>query len=218
MNKQLEQLTKLKAELTSTLKIDPKTNPIKIKAEGDAILMEGTVAGIDLKKKALLIAMDLPDFTGIIDRLRVKPSSTMGHREIAAHIKDAFTEEPTLDAAKITIDVNIEGVVDIEGTVASLSHKRIAGVLAWWVPGVADVINSLEVTPPEEDNADEITDAVKMVLEKDTLVDESSIRVHTEGWIVRLSGVVKSEEQKQAAENDAWYIWGVHEVINELEV
>ena len=52
------------------------------------------------------------------------------------------------------------GVVTLNGEVPSLSHKRLAGVLAWWVPGTRDVINGLEEVPPEEDNDDELIDAM----------------------------------------------------------
>jgi osmotically-inducible protein OsmY len=217
MPKQPDNVKRLRAALTNALQIDLRVNPIEIKTEGDALLIEGTVGGIRQKKRALLTALSLEGISGVIDRLRVLPASHMGDREIIAHIRDAFTQEPTLNSSKITLEVS-NGEVDIEGEVGSLTHKRLAGVLAWWVPGVAEVINSLEVEPPEEDRASEVTDALRIVLEKDRLVDESSIKVATEDWVVRLSGAVKSEEQREAAENDAWYVWGVNDVINELEV
>jgi len=217
MPNQPDNVKRLRAALTNTLKIDLRVNPIEIKTKGDALLIEGTVGGIRQKKRALLIALSLEGISGVIDRLRVLPASHMGDREIAAHIGDAFTQEPMLNSSKITLEVS-NGEVDIEGKVSSLTHKRLAGVLAWWVPGVAEVINSLEVEHPEEDRANEVTDALRIVLEKDRLVDESSIKVTTEDWVVRLSGAVKSEEQREAAENDAWYVWGVNDVINELEV
>jgi len=115
------------------------------------------------------------------------------------------------------VDVN-NGIVDLEGSAPSLSHKRLAGVLAWWVPGSRDVINSLEVIPPEEDSDDEITDAVVLALEKDKLVNHSNIKVTTKNYVVTLNGIVKSEIAKEAAEDDAWYVWGVNEVVNGLKV
>ena len=48
-----------------------------------------------------------------------------------------------------------DGVVTLNGRVQSLSHKRLAGVLAWWVPGTRNVVNGLDVQPPEEDTDDE---------------------------------------------------------------
>src|SRR3990167_5898595 len=154
-----EALKTIKAALEKELHIDPIKNPIHLKMEGDAILMEGVVDRIALKKRALLIAMGIPGTSGVVDRLRVKPAKEMGDKEIKNHICDAFLEEQTLNSIKFDVEVN-NGIVDIEGAVPSLSHKRLAGVLAWWVPGTQDVINSLEVNPPEEDSDDEIKDAV----------------------------------------------------------
>ena len=137
--------------------------------------------------------------------------------DLKNHIYDAFLEEPTLRDITIEVDVN-NGMVDLEGTVPSLSHKRLAGVLAWWVPGSADVINSLEVNPPEEDSDEEITEAVVLALEKDILVNHSNIKVTTKNWVVTLDGAVHSEPAKNAAEDDAWYVWGVNEVKSRLKV
>jgi len=212
-----EALKTIKASLEKELHIDPIKNPIHLKMEGDAILMGGVVDRISHKKKALLVAMGISGTSGVIDRLLVMPAKEMGDKEIKNHICDAFLEEPTLRDITIEVDVN-NGMVDLEGTVPSLSHKRLAGVLAWWVPGSADVINSLEVTPPEEDSDDEITDAVVLALEKDKLVNHSNIKVTTKNCVVTLNGVVKSEIAKEAAEDDAWYVWGVNEVVSRLKV
>ncbi|MEK6539234.1 MAG: BON domain-containing protein, partial [Deltaproteobacteria bacterium] len=175
----------IKAALEKELHIDLIKNPIHLKMEGDAILMEGVVDMIALKKRALLIAMGIPGTSGVVDRLRVKPAKEMGDKEIKNHILDAFTEEPTLNDLNIEVQVR-GGIVDIEGSVPSLSHKRLAGVLAWWVPGSQDVINSLEVKPPEEDSDEEITEAVVLAFEKDKLVNHSNIKVATKNCVVTL--------------------------------
>ena len=36
-----------------------------------------------------------------------------------------------------------DGIVTLDGEVPSLTHKRLAGVFAWWVPGSRDVINGM---------------------------------------------------------------------------
>lgn len=207
----------IKAALEKELHIDPAKTPIHIKVENSAVVMEGAVDKIAHKKRALLIAMGISGTSGVVDRLRVNPATKMGDKEIKNHICDAFFEEQTLNSIKFDVEVN-NGIVDIEGAVPSLSHKRLAGVLAWWVPGTQDVINSLEVPPPEEDSDDEITDAVMLALEKDKLVNHSNIKVLTKNWVVTLEGAVQSEAAKNAAEDDAWYVWGVNVVINRLRV
>ncbi|MGA7873718.1 MAG: BON domain-containing protein [Candidatus Binatus sp.] len=108
------------------------------------------------------------------------------------------------------------GVVTLDGQVESLSHKRLAELLAWWVPGTRDVVNGIEVEPYEDDSDDEITDAVTTALEKDRLVTHDSIKVSTRNSIVTLEGVVPNRHQAEMAEADAWYIFGVDGVINNL--
>lgn len=99
-----------------------------------------------------------------------------------------------------------------------MAQKRLAGVLAWWVPGSRDVINGMAVEPPEQDSDDDITDAVRIVLETDRLVTEVNIRVRTTHAVVSLEGEVPSDAQKDMAEFDAWYVFGVDKVVNKLAV
>ncbi len=75
----------------------------------------------------------------------------------------------------------------------------------------------MEIIPPEEDNDDEVTESVRLVLEKNKLIDPSRIRVTNRDYMVTLEGLVGTENQKMMIENDAWYIFGVDQVINKLE-
>src|SRR5262249_38928071 len=161
------------------------------------ITLQGEAPDIAAKKLALELAADAPGVRGVVDRLRVTPSQRMSDEEIRDHIRDAFIQEPAFSNCAIRVqtregvetfndplemrgDITIivdqgmglqegrdEGIALLEGQAPSLSHKRLAGTLAWWVPGSRDVLNCLEVVPPEEDNDDEITDAVKIILDKD---------------------------------------------------
>jgi osmotically-inducible protein OsmY len=94
----------------------------------------------------------------------------------------------------------------------------LAGVLAWWVPGSRDVINGIAVEPPEQDSDVAILEAVRLVLEKDPFVDASQIRVGVKNALVRLTGLVPSEAEREMAEFDAWYVFGVDMVDNRIEV
>ena len=92
-------------------------------------------------------------------------------------------------------------------------------MLAWWVPGSANVLNCIEVTPPEEDNDDEITDATRIALEKDPFVNADQIRVTTRNKVVTLEGVAPQlRTKREMAEFDAWYVFGVDKVINKIEI
>ena len=124
---------------------------------------------------------------------------------------------PDTPRGDITISV-VENVVTLDGDIPSLSHKRLAGVLAWWVPGSRDVVNGLGVEPPEEDNDDEVSDAVRLVLGKDPFVDATRIHVSARDYVVTLEGLVPAEGEREMAEFDAWYVFGVDKVVNRIEV
>jgi osmotically-inducible protein OsmY len=111
-----------------------------------------------------------------------------------------------------------DGVVTLDGLAGSLSHKRLAGVLAWWVPGSRDVVNGLEVVPPMEDNDDEVVDAVRIVLEKDPFVNASRIRVRCRDYVVTLDGEASKPKEREMAEADAWYVFRVNRVVNNITV
>jgi osmotically-inducible protein OsmY len=72
--------------------------------------------------------------------------------------------------------------------------------------------------PPEDDSDDEIADAVRLVLEKDPFVDATQIRVGVRRSVVTLAGLVPSEPEREMAEFDAWYVFGVDGVQNRIEV
>lgn len=203
------------------------------------LIIEGETDSITAKRRAYECASRVPGVDGIIDRLRVRPGEARGDGAIRTSITQALLSEPTLrdcslhvyhkgimetlravPDARDTIGLAVEdGVVELTGHVGSLSHKRLAGALAWWAPGCRDVLNELRVAPPEQDGDDEITDALRLVLEKDPLMvhaDDVGIAVH--GGVVTLGGVVATEEERRMAEFDAWYLVGVRGVVNGIEV
>lgn len=80
------------------------------------------------------------------------------------------------------------------------------------------MINGLGVIPPEADNDPEITDAVRLVLEKDPFVNPDQVRVASSNAVVTLEGLVPTESERDMAEHDAWYVFGVEDVVNRLAI
>lgn len=204
-----------------------------------ALTLEGEVDSVAEKRIALERAAAVKGVIGIVDRLRVRPAEPMKDKVIRQHILNAlyqdislanidlservddevvsFRKAPEPSAGEITVESK-DGVVILNGAVPTLEHKRLAGVLAWWVPGSRDVVNGLAVEPPEEDHADKIEEAVRAALEKDPFVDASQIRVGARNRVVRLTGAAPTASERHMAECDAWYVFGVDDVINEIEV
>jgi osmotically-inducible protein OsmY len=234
-----EILNAVQAAFAHEPRLDVQPYPVHMAVEGGVLTLEGEVEHIAAKKLALELAATVPGVQGIVDRLQVAPAVPMSDESIRAHVRNALYQEPAFAsfALKVgdregvdpvrpatqepfgVIEVVVDGgVVTLDGQVPSLSHKRLAGVLAWWVPGSRDVINGLAVEPSQADSDDEITDAVRLVLEKDRFVPADHIRVETKERAVTLEGVVPSDSIKEMAEFDAWYVFGVDKVINQLAV
>ena len=230
------------AQVRAALEHAPRINlhryPIHLHCEDGILTVDGEVAHIAAKKLALERAAAIPGVDGLVDRLRVVPTRPMGDGAIRDHVRDALLQEPAFATFAIAVRepgqvdamrpaggtpfgamevAVVDGVVTLNGQVPSLSHKRLAGVLAWWVPGSRDVINGLAVEPPEEDTADEVTDAVRLVLEKDPFVRADQIRVRSRDRVVTLEGLAPNATIREMAEFDAWYVFGVDQVVNRLQ-
>ena len=239
MPDKLDILERVRHALASEPRIGPQAAPVAMDYADGALTLEGEVGNVAAKKLALEHAAAIPGVAGIVDRLRVTPAEPMGDRQIRDLVRDALLQEPALgETALIEVvkgeDLTVrepaerrrgwirvsvaEGIVTLDGEAPSLGHKRLAGVLAWWVPGSRDVINGLGVEPDEADSDDEIADAVRLILEKDPFVDAGQVRVGARNAVVKLTGLVPTESERHMAEFDSWYVFGVDRVENRLEV
>ncbi len=233
----------VRAALAAEPRVDLAHREVALRFREGVLTIEGEVPDVAAKKLALEVAARTPAVHHVVDRLHVEPARRMSDAEIRDHLRDALVAEPVFQGcplraaagrmpmsaappppatgtqARSRLDVAVEdGVVTLDGEVPSLAHKRLAGVLAWWVPGTRDVVNGLEVFPPEEDGDGEIGDAVRIALEKDPLVDAGDVGVSVRGGEVELHGAVASLDQREAAEMDAWCVFGVDRVVNRLRV
>lgn len=225
--------------LDSEPRIGPRAPHPKMTFEAGILTLEGEMASLAAKKLALEHAAAVAGVEGIVDRLHVAPAQRMGDGEIRDLVRRALEQEPAFSELALSevvkgversirepadrrrgwIRISVcDGVVTLDGEVPGLEFKRLAGVLAWWVPGSRDVINGLGITPEEDDNDAEITSAVRSVLEKDPFVNAGQIIVGTVDAVVTLAGLVPSESEREMAEADAWYVFGVDRVINKIEV
>lgn len=230
---------KIHAMLEREPRIDIHHFPVSVSNADGVVVLEGELADVAAKKMALSLAGSVNGVNGIVDRLRVAPGERRGDGAVRDTLARLFLEHAeflnctirartnertevlrTADrdgVGEIEIAVS-DGVITLEGHVISHPHRRFAGVLAWWTPGRRDVVNALEARPDYEDRDDEVTEVLELVLEADSQVDASQIRVSCEKKRVTLEGTVPSEEQKRRAELDAWALVGIEGVDNRLEV
>jgi osmotically-inducible protein OsmY len=240
MNAHEDILAEVHRVLDSEPDLGPEARRVLLSLDREAVLtIEGDVPSIAVKKKTLQRVAAVPVLNGIVDRLRVTPVVRADDRQVRSHLLRALEEEPALsgidlhekshgmvtvtrqisDGRRGWIEVYVsDGVIRLDGEVPGLDYKRLAGLLAWWTPGARDVANGIAVEPAEEDGPDMIEDSVLLALRMDPSIDASLIRVGVRHTIVRLTGYVPTELQRSLAENDAWAIFGVDQVIDHLTV
>jgi osmotically-inducible protein OsmY len=234
-----EVLAAVRAALERERRVDLHARPIAMMFADGELTLEGEAADIAAKKLALELAAAVPGIASIVDRLHVAPAERTADGPVREHVRDALLQEPAFaetavaeiasGARKVArepatarrgwIDIEVaNGVVTLNGEVKGLDDKRLAGLLAWWVPGSRDVINGLVVEPPEIDSDDAIAEAVRLALEKDPFVNAGQIRVGVRRSVVTLTGLVPADSEREMAEFDAWYVFGVDGVVNRIDV
>jgi hypothetical protein len=230
--------------LAASLSRDPQltfaSGPLLALADR-VLTVEGEVANVRTKKLTLE-RLAASRAVGLIDdRLRVVPAERMGDAAIRDHLVPMILGDSSFDECAIDVleDGRLErlrearaigqpkgnmriavsgGVVTLDGTVPSRNHARLASALAWWVPGTRDVKDFLGARVPEEFDELDLVEGIRIVLEKDPLVDAGQIRVSAHDTSITLDGTVSCALERSAAERDAWFVSDVGEVVNRLQL
>lgn len=229
--------------LVARLEQDPRVNlhnsPITVSMENKRVILEGQVKDIAEKRATIDTATRVLLKLGrwrIVDKLHVKPTRHRENMELMQAVVARLCDEPVFrdyslltmvgDHFKVQRDRGFgstiimasikNGCITLSGRVESLSHRRLAEVLMWWTEGCEYVDNELQIVPAERDTDNEITDAVRIVLEKDPLVHANQLQVGTAAGVVFLNGAVASQEEKKLAIMDTWYVPGVADVVDHI--
>lgn len=148
--------------------------------------------------------------------LPVQASSTDDSIEAAAKKSHVFTRYLQGDDIKVQAK---DGVVTLTGSVASESHKVMAGETVSNQPGVKSVDNQLVV---KSEQPSKVSDAWLLTKVKSTLLYHRSVSVGTEvdvkDGIVTLGGVADNLAQKELTTEYAMDIEGVKNVKNKMTV
>ena len=237
MNAQL--MNKVAAAFENEPRVNPHKDRIHLRHKDGVLTLEGEVSDIAVKRLAPGLAESVPGVARVENRLQVAPAEVRGDGAILDSLRTFILSEPvfrncsirvtekgeTLALRSITtdsagwIELSVQdGTIALQGEVISLSHMRMAELLAWWTPGCRNVANAIQVIPAEEDTDAEVTDALLLGLEKDPLVQAEQTHVSTRNHVVTLDGYVRTKEERRMAERDAWYIPGVRDVVNRIEV
>jgi len=213
----------LKAKIVTAYTLNQHLNPFKLDVEvnNGVAHLSGTVDSDVERDLAVEIAKGVEGIKSVKENIKVEPGAAAEGRQESAFFR---TVEDATITAKVKskllwnrntkgLDISVtteNGVVTLQGIVASDTHRDLAVQLAKNTSGVERVKSRLEVAEtPEQARKDGtletmeirasdawITTKVKSMLLFSREAEGSDIIVSTTDQVVTLKGTVVSEEQK----------------------
>lgn len=176
-----------------------------------SVTLTGTVDTILAKRRALEDARTVRGVSAVVDDITVD-TPLVPDDIILENVRARLNEEAVTSRERIRVS-NKHGVVELRGEVGAWDVRGIAERLAQQIMGVRLVQNELVVREKQARPDRDVAAEVASVLRDDVRIDASLINVQVERGVVRLSGWVGSDVERQQAGADAW-VTGVRAVEN----
>ncbi|MCD4676390.1 MAG: BON domain-containing protein [Desulfobacula sp.] len=139
---------------------------------------------------------------------------------ISTTVKTRMIADAFVKARHIDVDV-LNGVVYLIGVVESSSQKRMAADIARGVEGVRSVRNQLLVgktSAGQALNDTILTSKIKTQLLKDPDIRSTNVDVDTNNNVVTLTGILKSQKEKNKVLYIVQKITGNRQIVDNLSV
>jgi VCBS repeat-containing protein len=139
-------------------------------------------------------------------------------KDIRAAVEDELIFDPLVDASDIQVE-NIGGNVALNGTVVSYPQYLGAVAAARRVAGVISVHNYLQVVLPAGDVRDDplLTTVANSALELNSIVS-NGVEATAHSGHITLTGTVRFDYQRTAAETAVAALTGVRNVKDRIEI
>lgn len=139
--------------------------------------------------------------------------------EIKEAVLAELTWQPNIEETEIGVIVE-DGIVTLNGVVKNFTKKMAAENAVKSVQGVKAIANDIEVKLGDDFKRTdkEIAKAVVKALEWNSMVPEKKLSIKVENGSVFLSGKVKCQFQRSAAEEAIQNLLGVKRVVNNIQL
>lgn len=220
----------IKTDIMASLLSNPATESYKVDVDVSNGIVEltGTVDSYREKQLCENVAKSVDGVKKLENKIDIEYDVVRRDAEIKYEIEQALKWSKLVDDALIEVEVN-DGIVELSGSVASLSEKNHANFLAlttgvkevktedldveWWVPS-DKLTRDKDVYASDQEAELAILDAAKL----DPRLYSTNIEVEVGEGIATLRGTVDNMQAKQAAENIARNTMGVKSVNNRIKV
>ncbi len=122
-------------------RVDPRE--VDVRVEGGVLYVSGLVDSA-AERRAVIEDIQATWIDEVVETIRLANFIERTDEELTASVKQALLRDIAVDAGPIHVEA-AGGKVVLRGTVASHSQKYSAEDVAWWTPGVIDVISYLDV-------------------------------------------------------------------------
>lgn len=137
----------VKKTLSNDSRID--LSEIQVDVQNGVVYLSGKVDSA-LEKRAARESLQAADIDQVVDQLELRNYIERTDMELSNCVKQAMIRDIDVDARAIDVSANA-GSVFLSGRVDSFFQRNAAENIAWWTPGVTDVINRLEVSNSDTD-------------------------------------------------------------------
>ncbi|MGD8413033.1 MAG: BON domain-containing protein [Candidatus Latescibacterota bacterium] len=171
---------------------------INVAVVGGVVTLRGTVQSYRRKLAAIEIVESIRGCKSIVDGIVVIPDVTPSDETIAENVRIALDTHSDITKEVITVSVR-NGVVKLEGRVASSWERSLARDVALGVRGVRDVKDLLIVDLGGKIEDEALMRNIQAAISESSELQDSDIRVAVTGNTAVLSGEVTDLWRKRRA-------------------
>jgi len=143
--------------------------------------------------------------------------ATYRDRQLEETILSTFNQAHLADVEALRVLV-VEGVVYIDGHVGNYRAKKTIARLAASAPGLRKVVNRSRVVPAALIHDEALAERVRQCIQSHPFFTSDPISVRCREGVIELSGTVDRPSLRLHAEDAAWSVRGVRQVLNRLQV
>ncbi len=201
----------LSSAIKERLKMDGRINAdrITVKVSNGHVVLGGVVDTVTEKGLAEgLVAGSIIGVKSVVNNISVRPAVSQDD-VIKKQVEDYIDNTPSLYGKTLSVSV-ADGIVKLEGTVATILQRRAAEKAAKLVKGVKGIVNLVTVKVSRPDR--EIEKEVAFYLLWSPLVNIDLVDFTVKDGVVTLKGSVEHHSHILTVEQDIEKIEGVVEV------
>jgi osmotically-inducible protein OsmY len=188
---------------------------LAVRVREGIVTLCGRVRSPSERETAVRLAIRTEGVRAVVNNVAIDQAAALGDTDIARAAVRALARDILIPPRSITVVVE-DGLVTLIGSVDWSYQKEAAQAAMRKVIGPRGVTNAVVVRPPVK--VQDVERRIESAFKRNAEIDARRIAIKAEGGRVVLTGAVRSDAEREAAEQAAWETPGVQHVDDELTV